>query len=362
MTIEVVREPADWRRLQPAWDALYEACPTVGPPLSYAWLESWRRTYGPAYAAPGGLRVVLGRHDGQLVAAAPLYLARPRGRLRLTELRPLSTGEAEHEETCADYLAPLALPGCLDPFLTAFAAAAGRGELGRFDRLVWPSVAEPEPLAVALGPGARTVSQGDCYLLDLSGGYEAYLLRLSRETRRKTRRLLSEMEASHLTFEIGADAATMTDIFEELVVLHQARWQAVGQAGCYASERFGAFHRTLLTKLTPRTSLVLARLRHQSQTLAAIQGFRHGGKLDFYQSGVVLDAGDLTRNAGVTCYLACLRELADEGVETADFLLGDAIYKQRQSTARRPLWRVTAPSRSLRGRLAEALERRRVEA
>lgn len=357
LTLSVVGDEAAWQARQAEWDGLFAACPAAGPPLHFAWLEAWWRIYGPAYAAPQGLRIVLAHEGARLVAAAPFYVTRPRSRLRLTELRPLSTGEAEHEETCADYLGPLALPGYATPFCEALAAMLDSGGLGRCDRLIWPSLVDPSPQQAAW-PHARTVSQGDCYLLDLTGGYEAYLGRLSRETRRKSRRLLKDSEFSHLTFEIADDQAASAAYFEELVVLHQARWAQAGQPGCYAAERFTAFHRALVRALAPRREHVLARLRHGERTLAVIQGFRHGAKLDFYQSGVVLDTGELTRNAGVTCYLACLNELAGEGVETADFLLGDAVYKQRQSTSRRPLWEVSV-ARSWRGRLAERLARRR---
>lgn len=360
LTVAILRDESAWRELQPEWQALYEACPHAGPPLHAAWLDAWWCSYGSAYAADDGLRIVTGRADGHLVAAAPLYLTRRRGWLRLAELRPLSTGEDEHEETCADYLAPLALDGRLEPFLHGLADHLASGAFGRVDRLAWPSVQQPAALCSALA-GARTASQGDCFLLDLSGGYESYLQRLSRETRRKSRRLLKEMESSRLEFELAANTPAMLAFFDELVVLHQARWQADGQPGCYAAERFRAFHRALTERLVPRRELVMARLRYQGRTLAVIQGFRHGRKLDFYQSGVVLDAGEVTRNAGVTCYLACLRELAEDGVEEADFLLGDAIYKQRQSTDRRPLWTVSAAC-SWRGRLAEGWATRRAGA
>ena len=357
LQFEVLTRPADWAALRPDWNRLYAACPDAGPPLHPAWLTAWWEVYGPAYAAADGLRIAIARRDGELVAGAPLYLSQRRGRLKLQSLRPLSTGEAEAEETCADYLDPLALPDCREPFLASLADAVQSGRCGAYDRFIWPSVVDPQPLTAAFD--AASESEGDCYLLDLTDGYEAYLMRLSRETRRKTRRLLKELAANQLEFQIAGDRATAEAMFNELVALHQVRWQQAGQPGCYASPRFTAFHRRLVAELQPRTELVLASLRDKDRTLAVIQGFRHGPKLDFYQSGVVLDAGEASRNAGVTCYLACLRELAESGVETADFLLGDAIYKQRQSTARRPLWQVSAPGRSVRGRLAAWWKRSR---
>ena len=52
------------------WDDLFARCAAATPFQSYAWLESWWRTYGE----PGRLRLTLVRHGDRLVAAAPMML------------------------------------------------------------------------------------------------------------------------------------------------------------------------------------------------------------------------------------------------------------------------------------------------
>ena len=74
-TAEVRRADDGFDGLRAEWDDLVARCAAATPFQTYAWLESWWRTYGE----PGRLRLVLVRHGGRLVAAAPFVLRRRAG-------------------------------------------------------------------------------------------------------------------------------------------------------------------------------------------------------------------------------------------------------------------------------------------
>src|SRR5262249_40577316 len=158
--------------------------------------------------------------------ALPLFVHRD-ARFGVRHLRLLSTGEAEHEETCPDYLDLLSHPG--DE--TICAQRAWR----EIDRMTWDHVElvnldartallEPD----ATPPDARRVSLGACPIADLSGGFEAYLQRLSANGRAQARRLIREGERAGARFEI-ADAGSLSGAFEDLMRLHQERWMRDGR-------------------------------------------------------------------------------------------------------------------------------------
>src|SRR6476659_5533750 len=71
-SVEVRRDDGCLTELGTEWNDLYARCSTATPFQSHAWLESWWHTYG----RPGRIRLVLVRHAGRLVAAAPLMLER----------------------------------------------------------------------------------------------------------------------------------------------------------------------------------------------------------------------------------------------------------------------------------------------
>ncbi|MGW1051664.1 GNAT family N-acetyltransferase [Streptomyces sp. NPDC001118] len=73
-SVEVCTDDRVFAGLAEEWGRLHRACPSATPFQSHAWLHSWWQSYG----TPGGLRLVLVRHRGELVGAAPLMrVSRP---------------------------------------------------------------------------------------------------------------------------------------------------------------------------------------------------------------------------------------------------------------------------------------------
>ncbi|MEU0375259.1 GNAT family N-acetyltransferase [Streptomyces sp. NPDC006283] len=70
-SVTLCRDPEAFAALGLEWERLHGSCATATPFQSHAWLHSWWLSYG----TKGRLRVVLVRHDGRLIAAAPLMLA-----------------------------------------------------------------------------------------------------------------------------------------------------------------------------------------------------------------------------------------------------------------------------------------------
>jgi len=353
LTIRVIRDEAEWDAIRPEWSALYAECPRASPPLDHAWLRTWWQVFGATYG-PDGLRIVTMWRASRLVAALPLYVGSGRGdRFGMRVVRLLSTGEAEDEETCPDYLDLLARPG-EDP---ACAAAAWREvEQWAWDQLEWLDLpAESALIRDRAAPrGAEVFDRGSCPIADLSGGFEAYLGRLSSNGRQQARRLVREGEAAGAQFEI-VEADRAGRAFDDLCRLHQARWEADGTPGVFAAPRFVAFHRQIIEQWVPTGRAVLARLDLDREPIAVLYGFVTGGKFDFYQSGVRFDAGGALRSPGNLAHLRLMQALSARGVTAYDFLRGASSYKERLATREVSLagvrvWRSTPRAIAARAR------------
>ena len=361
-TARLIREEDDWDAIRPEWDALYAASPYASAPLDFAWLRAWWRIFGPAYGT-GGLQILTVWRGTRLVGVLPLYegghVERPLG---VRQLRFISTGEAEFEETCPDYLNILCLPGeeeaCLDAVRDCF-------EHLPWHHLELLDLPKASPLLRSgVFPGsARIFSRGTCPVADLTGGFEAYLDRLSSNSRQQARRLLREGERFGTTFEVvGADQAA--GAFDELMRLHQARWMADGKPGVFAAPRFTAFHRDIVREWLPGGRAVLARLSAGVETVAVLYGFVTGSGFGFYQSGVRRHGTGHLRSPGNLAHLLLMRTLAERGVSTYDFLRGASSYKTRLATRENQLagvqvWRPTLRTATYRSvRLAARATRR----
>ena len=241
-------------------------------------------------------------------------------------LRFISTGEAESEETCADYLDLLYLPGeeaaCACAAWTAVNAMT-------WDLAKWVDLPSGSPLlnersGWPAGAHPRLVERGSCPVAELEGGFDSYLARLSAKTRMRARQEMRKAERVGMTLEL-ADAATVEACFADLVRLHQQRWNAEGKPGCFASARFTQFHRRLVHEWIGSGRVVLARLSCEGKACAVLYGFVTGTKFDLYQLGVVPMEGAGIHSPGLAANMLLMEHLAAGGITHYDFLRGTVI-------------------------------------
>ena len=351
--LRIIRDAAAWDALRADWDRLYAASPTASAPLDFVWLRSWWDIYGAVYGAEGLRIITLWRGD-LLVGALPLYLQNV-GLIRC--LRFISTGEAEAEEICPDYLNLLHLPSaaheCVEAAWEAISAM-------RWDRLEWMDMPVDSPMLQA-GPALsnrfrlRLWSRGSCPIANLSDGFEAYLKQLSAKTRSRARQEMRKAQSSATTLRIVLDPAGQSQCFEELIRLHQARWESVGSPGCFAAPRFTAFHRKLLDGWAGSGRLLLAELVVQERTCVVLYGFVTAGKFDLYQLGVGTSEGSDVTSPGMAANLLLMDQLAAQGIARYDFLRGASRYKTSWTTEQRELVSLVGRRRSLRALVHDAI-------
>ena len=289
-----------------------------------------------------------------MIGALPLYQGRRGGALAVRQLRFLSTGEAEHEETCPDYLNTLCRSGDEEVCSDAVWNCVGQMAWDHLELLDLPAES-PLVRSAALPARVRTVPRGICPVADLAGGFETYLGRLSANSRQQARRIMREGKRAGATFELAA-ADQAAEAFDDLVRLHQTRWTAEGKPGVFAASRFTTFHREIVGQWLPAGRAVLARLSVAGDPVAVLYGFANGSRFDFYQSGVKRDGAGRLRSPGQLAHLLLMQALAERGITAYDFLRGASSYKKRLATSENRLigvqvWRPTlraATGRSVR--------------
>ncbi len=354
-TVDVVRDSEGLDKLETEWKALFEISPTASPPLRWEWVRQWWRIFGPVYGDQGrGLQVITLRREARLMGILPLYLrVKQRSVFGSRRLGFVSTGLDEFEETCTEYLDLLHEPGEERACCQALAHALLHSPQLRFDELLLSELGENSPLLILrdlLADSKRRVLQhspGVCHLFDMSGGFEAYLNRLSHENRRQARKMLREVDREGMRFEVAQDAQQARSFFGQMVELHRQRWTAVGEQGSFAP-RHAEFHSTLAEMLVPRGDAVLARLIKDDKALAVAFGYRVRDKLHCYQQGVTPGIGRV-RSPGTACWLLLMQRLASEGITVFDHLRGTTQFKERFGTGTTPLAEIhiTRPSMRL---------------
>jgi CelD/BcsL family acetyltransferase involved in cellulose biosynthesis len=180
-----------------------------------------------------------------------------------------------------------------------------------------------------------TVSQKGSPLLELDTAADDLVKTLrSRNARATVRRSLRGI--SPYTTEWAHDAARAHAILDELKQLHQQRWQARGEPGAFASERFQSFHRRLVERWVPAGRAVVFAVRCANETVAALYGFVVGDTLQYYQGGFRIFDHNKVR-AGYAAHLLLAGAARARGLSNYEYLVGDDRYKTELSTTQRTL-------------------------
>lgn len=295
------------------------------------WLVPWLDHYGRDSD----------RFTGTATAPLPMMIRRRAvAGLPVRELRFAATGDDERDEVCTEF-----------SDLHAGQEDALRALLERrdWDLCSVENVTADSRVGMLLASaGAFACAAGSHYRIALPDTVAAWEASLGKSSRAKVRRTRRDMQARalQLTLARGSEALAL---LPSLVALHQARWQARGETGVFASARFHAFHEQLLAR--PGSPALIALLRDEQAPMAAWYGFDHGGCRYFYQSGFSAPAqGHFS--PGLALHLCLIEDAIHAGLHGYDFMKGgEQSYKSRFAAEQSPMWHWRLPGRSVRGRL-----------
>lgn len=293
--------------------------------VSWSWMENWLACL-PREHAP---RFAVIRSEQKPISA--FFLTRRNiARLRIVGSRALFFNTTGVER--------------LDNLWIEYNGIVGRDlSIGKLVDLLpddWDELFLPGLRADAFGGLIETVIRGfrvriertvPLYYVDLARvREETYLKLIGGQTRSQVRR--AQREAGKLELEIAHDEATAFELYDELVVLHQAQWQAKGQPGAFADPWFDRFHRRLIGQRFRHGEIQLVRVRASDHgTLGVLYNFVHRGRVLQYQSGMQqLDNKHL--KPGFITHTAAIEHAAQTGHEIYDFLGGDMRYKKSLAT------------------------------
>ncbi len=319
------------------WKQLENDLGEVSLASSAAWTETWLEHYGDLVQH----RFVVGRVNSTICGLTLLTegVDQKVGPFRLKTLHVGTAGEPDQDSVCVEYNQVLAVP----EHRTAFAQAVMNKifQESNWDELrlegflndhVDAFVQEREPTET------RTISS---YYFDLKAARENEVTAVSclgSATRKNIRKNIKAYGA--LEPEWADNTRQAEDIFDEMVELHQARWQAVGEPGSYASQRFNDFHRDLLHKIFPTRQMGLFRLKSEGETLGCVQFFVEHNRALVYQAGSAMYQSG-RKSPGMMVDVNCIEQCLEKGFDSYDFLGGDSEHKRKLTTDSNQLCWVT---------------------
>lgn len=304
-----------WRELERELNSTDIAC-------SWLWTETWLGHYKDQV----DYCFAVGKLGGKIVGIALVTVAKSVLRFRGT-VHIGTAGEARGHSVDVENNRLLVTPALRTKFALSLISAI-RQEFRPFaihlDKFL------PADLAAMndAQPGL-TVTDHACPVFDFSRVGQEYpdvLSAMGSGVRGRIRR--SNRGFGALSGEWATTIDHALDIFDELQVLHQRRWEREGRRGAFASTNFAGFHREFITRsMTDPLRVMLFRLRHGDVTIGCLYGFIENGTVLFYQSGFV-DVEDNHLKPGLSTHAACMQQCFDRGLRSYNFLAGEARYKR----------------------------------
>jgi CelD/BcsL family acetyltransferase involved in cellulose biosynthesis len=298
--------------------------------------------------------MVLGVLDtsGRLVGIAPWHLERSAAKGWV--VRWLGSGEV-----CSDYASLLSMPEDADRVTEAIAAYLTGPQCASGKRHCWDllEIDGVDAEDAAVGRLLRQLNERGCsqhgnapvqtWRLTLPNAWEEFLGMVSKGHRKKLRRADRDLfETGRVVMRTVENCEQLGPALDLLIDLHQKRRQMLGEPGCFASEKFTAFHRDVARQLLLAGQLQFQLLEFDGRTVAVEYQVQSQGVTYIYQAGI--DTQRLDEEPGHLITSATIKRAIEHGGRAVDFLRGDEPYKPHFRAEPRPQLALRiVPDRSL---------------
>jgi CelD/BcsL family acetyltransferase involved in cellulose biosynthesis len=332
ITVACIQDAEALAALRDEWAELLQSSGSCNPFLTWEWLHAWWIHFGNAH----GLRLLLVRAGGELIAVAPLYLISSPLHW-FSRLEFMGTGEAG-----SDYLDLIVRRGREEEAVAALGDFLTSRQLTlRLTHLPPASIGAllAKRLAAA-GWMSSFTDDGVCPVVDLGGHtFESYLATLGTSHRANIRRRL---RALNRRFDVRFDRVTRHEdrqsALAALAVFHKRRYADRGGSTAFTSPAARAFHDDATRLALDGGWLRMYVLTLNGGIAAVMYGFSDGGRFFFYQHGY--DEAYAPYSAGLALMALTISTAIGEGANEFDMLWGTESYKSLWARNRRVLQRV----------------------
>jgi Acetyltransferase (GNAT) domain len=336
---------------QALWLELERQVAGPGLTCSWDWTEVWLDHFGDL--VPHEFAVVCERDAPCGVVLITHGVGRKQGRIPLRTLHFGTAGEPKADSIHVGNNRLLVLPRMRTAAVRAILAAVHQD--GWWDELRLDGFA-PEDAEQFLAADSSLLPRWEpCPTVDLRAADQRdgdVLSLLTPNTRYQVRRSIRAFGESEGEWAGSVDQAL--DILDELIRLHQKRWQAVGKPGAFASERFVAFHRSLVKRLFAKGAILLFRVRCRHGTVGCLYSLIEWNNVLSYQLGLPR-FDDNKLKPGFVSHALCMQSAYERGLADYNFLADASPWKRELTTTERHLVWATASRRRLRLVLANVI-------
>lgn len=355
LTTEILSEPIQFSCLREEWDELAERA-KVTPFQSFDWQYLWWRHLGSTKGR--SLHIVLFRNDdSMLVGIAPMILdivriagadCSKRLRFLACDLPDSPMSALYDNYPLTDYLDFIVAPGWEKEVALAWVHHLHENG-GLYDRVECVNlqsssflISEVVPLVAGSDLVHRITRSDVCPRIILNGSLEAYLDTLESNHRRRLKQARRTAESGNpYALRIAETQDEIRTGLEDLVRLHQKRWNSMGSPGLFYDPRFQRFLENVIDAWCDQGKVWLGSAVTGAKTIASRLCFTWKGVMYDYVSGIDDEADDAKKRPGLALLVSAVDCAARKGCIAVDLLRGDEQYKMQLASEVRYNWNLT---------------------
>lgn len=337
LQVRQIKSNEEFTQLEQIWNNLLLQSPVNNYFMSWYWLWNWWQVF----AEKGDeLAILLLERKGEVVGIAPFYIRKKLlgGIFPVRRMMFLGTQEDGEGDVCSDYMDAIYKDGDEKELISyIFNTVVGQNICDEIYLSKMDTSSKTFALFQEAAKNLRFLNiihnEFISPYIKLPATWENYLNSLTSSMRYKIRNERRKLKGQQtIVFKKAENHSELKEGFEELVRLHQKRWESRGIAGAFSSNKFTMFHNRIMPLMMKRGQLQLTSLLADNKYVGVAYNIMYNKKIYFYQSGI--DIHNSKSAFGYVLHSYCIEEAIKNGLAEYDFLPKGGMddYKDRFST------------------------------
>jgi CelD/BcsL family acetyltransferase involved in cellulose biosynthesis len=339
MTIEVIRDVEKLLSLHDQWNSIAEqSSATIFQ--THEWLMLWWKHFGTG--GNRSLHTLIVRNDQTIVGIIPLFLEvhtifgfRLHKRLRLLGCGVADTYAYSAISECgvSDFLDFIALPPFGSRVAEVFIHYLKEHPFV-CDEIKFENISDESIVKKELLPWMETldvhyeIRQSDiCPRVNTPLSVEQYLRGLHSSVRRRLVQARKTFSRDGIYALETITSGKLSSAFQDLIALHQGRWNRLGYPGLFHDTRFQHFQQDVLQVFLTNGWVWFKSLRTDSVRIAVRMGFRFNDRIYDYLSGFDDHPPWSKLRPGLALLLAMVEDAVESRCHCVELLRGKEQYK-----------------------------------
>jgi CelD/BcsL family acetyltransferase involved in cellulose biosynthesis len=370
LTVRLVSSVQEFAELKELWNSLAVASSSTIY-QTFEWSFCWWQSYSTKQQYD--LHILLFYNDKQLVGLASLFIYKNKifNRTFYKSLKFLGTGTAFGasfglfaDNGPSDYLDILLLPGFESNVAKSFWEYLNN-QHNLYDEIEFVNLREDSNFINYFVPAInksqfkyRRYKAECCPYIKRPNSIADYLQALPASVRRRMVQTYKAAEEGKL-YKIAKHESTedIQKAYDELVQLHQERWNRIGYLGFFFDKRYSKFFENVFRSFLSNGWLWFKSAYSDNKCVASRLAFKYNGRYYDYLSAFDDLAPAAKRRPGLALLIDMLRDAISDNSLCLDLLRGDEQYKFELTASQNCNWNFVLTSSSGKNRIKYIIQK-----